>query len=60
MVSVGFIAYLFFYLLGIAYFIWRPIRGHRVLTIVEITLSVVLAMTGSTIVFLVAAIGFVK
>jgi hypothetical protein len=59
-VSVGLIAYLIFYLLGLAYFIWRSIRGHRFLTIVEITLSVVLAMVGSVFVFLITAIGFVK
>lgn len=56
---VGFMAYVFFYLVGLIYFVWRSIRGHTFLTIFEIALSVVLAMAGSTIVFIITATGFI-
>ena len=60
MVTVGYIAYLIFFLLGLAFFIWRSIRANRFITIAEIILSVVLAMVGSVIVFVIVATGFVE
>ena len=59
-VGAGFMAYIFFYFLALIYFKSRSIRTRTVLTIFDITLSVVFAMTGSVIVFLVIAGGFVE
>ena len=59
-ISVGFIAYVIFYLIGLVYFVSRSIRAHTFLTIADITVSVVLAMAASIIAFLVFAPVFVE
>ena len=59
-ISVGSIAYVIFYLIGLVYFVSRSIRAHTFLTIADITVSVVLAMAASIIAFLVFAPVFVE
>jgi len=59
-VVAGFISYLFFYLAGLFFFYLRSIKTGTLITMKDILLSVIFAMAGACIVFLIIVNGFVE